>query len=294
MYRLKERRHKLAARQTCPAFRMEFQPVCWRKGPPVLTGLRLPAGVRPGEANNHASARPVTRRTSGGCPLRPLLWACLSWEKNVRYFSLLLACLLLSACSQTQRGIGDTLAIAAFGMSDVEVDAQTLRTLPYSSIYARLNDGPQIFVVAAFAEEGQVKWLSSDRVLLVTQNGRLTKTVGYRDNLLEVTDRQHDPLLNPQTLKEGATWTRTLSWTEGQQFHSATAQSVFHLDGREPLEIAGTTLDTLRVEEEVTVPSLGRHYRNHFWIDPATGIVRKAEQYIGPDFIPVNITILKP
>lgn len=211
----------------------------------------------------------------------------------MRYL-LLLASLLLSACSQTQRGIGDTLAIAAFGMPDVELSDASLRDLPYSSIYARLDDGPQIFVVAAFAEEGQVKWLSSDRVLLVTQNGRLTRTVGYRDNLLETTDRQHDPLLHPQNLKEGASWTRTLSWTEDRQFHSATVNSVFHLDGSEPLMIAGTPLNTLRVEEEVTVPSLNRHYRNRFWIDPATGIVRKAEQFIGPDFIPVNITILKP
>lgn len=275
-----------------PTFRKESALLLprWRKGMPALR----PADTdreRPGPANNHMLSR-LRGRFIGCRPVPAPVTGLFIRERNVRYFSLLL-CLLLAACSQTQHSIQDTLALATVGMPDVEMDDQAINNLPYSSLYATINDGPQIFVVAAFAEEDQVKWLTSDRVLLITQNGRLVKTVGYTDNLLETTDLRHDPLLHPLRLKEGDSWTRTLSWTEGKAFRSATVTSVFHLDGAEPLTLAGTTLNTLRVEENVSVPALGQHYRNRFWIDPATGIVRKAEQSVGPDFH-VNLTILKP
>ncbi len=40
----------------------------------------------------------------------------------------------------------------------------------------QLNDGPQLFVVLAFAENGQQKWVTQDQAVIVTQNARIVKT----------------------------------------------------------------------------------------------------------------------
>ena len=47
--------------------------------------------------------------------------------------------------------------------------------LPYASLYARLNEGPRIFVVLGYSEQGQQKWVTQDQAMLVTQHGRLVK-----------------------------------------------------------------------------------------------------------------------
>ena len=51
-----------------------------------------------------------------------------------------------------------------------------IQNMPYASQYMQLNGGPQLFVVLAFAENGQQKWVTQDRAILVTQHGRIVKT----------------------------------------------------------------------------------------------------------------------
>ena len=81
----------------------------------------------------------------------------------------------------------------------------------------QLNGGPQLFVVLAFAEDGQQKWVTQDQATLVTQHGRLVKTLLGGDNLIEVNNLAADPLIKPAQIVDGATWTRTMGWTEYQQ-----------------------------------------------------------------------------
>lgn len=53
--------------------------------------------------------------------------------------------------------------------------------------------GPRLFVVLAYAENGQQKWVTQDRATLVTQHGRIVKTRLAGDNLLEVNNLAADP-----------------------------------------------------------------------------------------------------
>ena len=77
--------------------------------------------------------------------------------------------------------------------------------MPYASQYMQLNGGPQLFVVLAFAEDGQQKWVTQDQATLVTQHGRLVKTLLGGDNLIEVNNLAADPLIKPAQIVDGAT-----------------------------------------------------------------------------------------
>lgn len=85
----------------------------------------------------------------------------------------------------------------------------------------------QLFVVLAFSENGQQKWVTQDGATIVTQHGRLVKTLLGGDNLIDVNNLATDPLAKPGQIIDGATWTRTLGWTEHRQVRYATARSVF-------------------------------------------------------------------
>ncbi len=81
------------------------------------------------------------------------------------------------------------------------------------------------------------KWVTQDQATLVTQHGRLVKTLLGGDNLIEVNNLAADPLIKPAQIVDGATWTRTMGWTEYQQVRYATARSVFKWDGTDTVKV---------------------------------------------------------
>nr|WP_250911047.1 YjbF family lipoprotein [Escherichia coli] len=88
-----------------------------------------------------------------------------------------------------------------------------IQNMPYASQYMQLNGGPQLFVVLAFAEDGQQKWVTQDQATLVTQHGRLVKTLLGGDNLIEVNNlAAHDGL---DRIPAGTLRHRTLSLQMG-------------------------------------------------------------------------------
>ena len=100
--------------------------------------------------------------------------------------------------------------------ASVQLTDDDIQNMPYASQYMQLNGGPQLFVVLAFAEDGQQKWVTQDQATLVTQHGRLVKTLLGGDNLIEVNNLAADPLIKPAQIIDGATWTRTMGWTKYQ------------------------------------------------------------------------------
>jgi hypothetical protein len=199
-------------------------------------------------------------------------------------------CLLLQACSSSTEGVGKSLWHSLFGTPGVQLTADDIQNMPYASQYMQLNNGPQLFVVLAFAENGQQKWVTQDQATVVTQHGRIVKTLLGGDNLLSVNNLNADPLMKPNQIVDGASWTRTMGWTEHKQVRYATARSTFHWQGSDTLTLAGdTTVVRVLVEEASTDQA---SWQNRFWVD-SDGQIRQSEQYLGANFFPVKTILIK-
>ncbi|MGV7091689.1 YjbF family lipoprotein [Siccibacter turicensis] len=204
--------------------------------------------------------------------------------------AIVLVCLLLQACSSTTKGLGSALWNSVLGEDGVQLTDDDIQNMPYASQYVRLNNGPQLFVVLAFAENGQQKWVTQDQATLVTQKGRLVKTWLTNDNLIEVSNLADDPLAKPNQVIDGASWTRTIGWTEHKQVRYATARSTFHWDGNETLTVGSSVTPVRVLVEEVETDH--KSWRNRYWID-SEGIIRQSQQYLGADYFPVTMTLIK-
>lgn len=205
--------------------------------------------------------------------------------------ALILICLLLQACSATTKELGNSLWDSlVFGTPGVQLTDDDIQNMPYASQYMQLNGGPQLFVVLAFAEDGQQKWVTQDQATLVTQHGRLVKTLLGGDNLIEVNNLAADPLIKPAQIVDGASWTRTMGWTEYQQVRYATARSVFKWDGTDTVKVGSDETPVRVLDEEVSTDQARWH--NRYWID-SEGQIRQSEQYLGADYFPVKTTLIK-
>ncbi|WNN44061.1 YjbF family lipoprotein [Winslowiella toletana] len=212
----------------------------------------------------------------------------------MRHIPLLLLCLLLQACTQTQLGVGESLKRAVTGSDDVTLTNEKIQSLPYASMYLRIDGGQRIFVVLGYNENGEQKWVTQDKAMLVTRHGRVVRTLGLPDNLKDINNLQQDPLANPLNIANGASWTRTLSWTEKGQLRSGTAVSRFTREKDQLLSIAGEQVACRVYRESVEIAANGASWENIFWVDAISGQVRQTSQSAGADSIHVETTILKP
>lgn len=204
--------------------------------------------------------------------------------------SILLVCLLLQACSATTKSLGSSLWHSIVGNDGVQLTDDDIQNMRYASQYMSINNGPQLFVVLAYDENGQQKWVTQDQATIVTQNGRVVKTVGLGDNLQQVTNLADDPLAKVNQIIDGASWTRQMFWTEHQQVRIATARSTFTWNGTDTLKVGSNVTPVRVLDEEIT--AAGKTWKNRYWVD-TEGYIRQSRQYLGPDYWPVTTVLLK-
>lgn len=215
-------------------------------------------------------------------PNKQALWLCLS------------AIGLLTGCAQHVMSLGETAKLAVLGQPDVQLSTQKIAQLPYVSAYLKVGKAPQAFVVLAASEQGQQKWVTADKNMIVTDHGRIVKTIGFGEDIAYVDNLKSDPLtlglLNPATPKQ---WQTKVTWAEVFRAGYRVA-SHFEYKGMEPETILEQQRSLARFDETVTVSSLNLSYTNSYWLDPKNGMVIKSQQYMGPGLALVQFTILKP
>ncbi|QYJ79945.1 YjbF family lipoprotein [Shewanella acanthi] len=232
-------------------------------------------------------------------------------RKIIRLFPLIgLSALLLSisGCSQRISALNDTIALAYYGNPDIVLTPEQIKANPYASIYAKIEGASQVFITLAFAEPKtylnstptqsaplELKWLSADKAMLVTINGRLVKTHKLvQGNLVSVESTEPDPILLGLHLNNTPKqWTRTIDWQPGYHY-GYTLNSQFKLVAEEVVMINESPKTTLHYSEFVSVDSLNIQYQNEFWVDPKNGRVIKSWQKIAPNLPYIEMILLKP
>ncbi|WP_139685871.1 YjbF family lipoprotein [Vibrio tasmaniensis] len=219
--------------------------------------------------------------------------------------------LFLVGCSQQFQDVNSTFDEAFFGSSDVEVSKEYIQTLPYSSIYAEVNDQGKIFMVLAFVGENpqtgaeQLKWMSSDKAMIVTENGRIVQTLllPYENlsglafqplNTFSSVNRSSadysstfDVSANPGAQK----WQAVYDWQPDYRFgYKANITRTY--EGNETVETPLASIDTKKFQEKIQFPMLEQEITNEYWVD-SKGKVVKTIQYLGPDMTRLELTVLK-
>ncbi|MBB1440494.1 YjbF family lipoprotein [Shewanella sp. SG41-4] len=216
--------------------------------------------------------------------------------------------LALTGCSNTFVQIGGMLKESIVGLPDDNISANEIENSPYSSVYVKINDSHQAYVLLALAEAPQtmpatiittqnveLKWISSDAGMLVTRNGRLLKTVNlFEGNRINIDSNQTDPVaLGLHLASTPIKWQSTIDWQPG--YHVSYQQlSTFSFVTDETLTINDKPITLKKFNEHVIVPDIDIEYDNQFWIDPSNGQVIKSHQKIAPNLAYIDITVLKP
>ncbi len=141
----------------------------------------------------------------------------------------------------------------------------------------------------------QLKWLSADNVMFVTEHGRITKTVNLKvQNITSTHSEQLDPLilglLNPTTPLE---WKREID-IQPINYFSLFVSSRFKKIGKGKIIINEKEIPTVHFHEYVIIPALKKTFTNEFWIHDTTQEVVMSKQKLGPNLPRIELITLKP
>ena len=182
---------------------------------------------------------------------------------------------------------------STFGGKAAAFDADYAENLPYASIAVTLKNVPKALLVLAKAEGDDLHWMSSDRSLLVTRKGRLIRTAGLTQNILQTSIVNEDLIAGGvlPTKLQSAKQRKIVDLSPGNRY-GMVVESHYSVEKRQVLRILRYEHDTTHITEHCHVPMLSWHFENQFWIDDQ-GTVWRSIQHITPEMPSVEIELIK-
>jgi len=215
-------------------------------------------------------------------------------KQKIYLFFIILILSSLYGCTQKFKDVSDTVNATIESHKDVNLQANELEAIIYDSIYVSVNDGKRILMILAHIginaenQTQQLKWLSGDKVLIVTENGRIVKTLAFENNNLAGISTNRDNISPSVKLNN---WEATYDWLPGYRYQFTAKMKKIQI-GQEKLSLSKWSLDTKHIIESIEFIELDTKINNHYWFN-TDGKVVKTIQYIGPNMDKIEISFVK-
>jgi hypothetical protein len=181
---------------------------------------------------------------------------------------------------------------ASFGK--VRVTREQAAAIPYASLGYNLEGGNQDILVLATDSGGDLLWTSAARVVIVTRDGRIVRTVGLGQDLSNVTSRDEKGLPPPAAAVRTPFSSTRLEDFADQNLYGLRLSCQTRLVGRQNVKILGQVIAALRVDESCSSRKPDWAFTNNFWVDKDSGFVWRSRQHLHPQGTPVEIEIFRP
>lgn len=209
------------------------------------------------------------------------------------FLGLITASAVLGGC--TNSVAGRTLATAletSFGDASA-FDPDYPDKLPYASMAVSIKNNRKALLVLAKVDQEDLHWMSADRGVFVTRNGRLVRTVGMPENLVGT------QFLGADFFEEGGvpggaalSRKRLIDIAPGNRF-GMVVEATLSRGPREIVRINKRQYETVRLVESCMVPQLSWVFQNVYWMDDQ-GMIWKSIQHTVPGAPAIEMEVTKP
>jgi hypothetical protein len=207
--------------------------------------------------------------------------------------------MLLAGCSSD--GGGDykqflTLIRQGFSQSfsSNAITREQAAAIPYASMGYRINGSREALIVLATDTGGDLLWTSNSHIVLVTRDGRLTRSVGLAHDLGGQTAQEPGGIPSP-----AAAMKRTLRYRRSEDFpdtglYNVALECSLTTAGPQTINILQHAIATIRIAERCSATTQGWSFTDSFWVDPGSGFVWRSQQHIHPKGDVLETEIFRP
>jgi hypothetical protein len=218
----------------------------------------------------------------------------------VRRISALALVLLTAGCSSGQSGntnysqflqIARQSFTASFGK--VRVTRQQAAAIPYATMGFIQDGGNENMVILGTDQGGEQLWTSAAKVVIVTRDGRIARTLGLDHDLSGMTARGGVLPTPAAALVAPFTSTRLQDYPEMDMYGVIVSCSA-RAAGRQTVKILGQPIATMRVDESCRARKPEWSFTDSYWVDTDNGRVWRARQHIHPRGGIIETEIFRP
>jgi hypothetical protein len=211
-------------------------------------------------------------------------------------FLSVLVVMLTSGCSGTYHAYYETLKIAFAEQPAAQMTLAEVQQSPVDVISVKRGERANAIMALAYLENGQHKWVSSDKAMLIMEKGRIVRTLGLKENLLYLANTKTDPLKKlPSDIPKNP-WQSAADYSGDQ--YGYPLESTFTAGESKDLQTLTLNIDTVLFVEKVSylAPAnfmrFNRNWHNYYWYHKQSGELLKTIQTLSPFAEKLQITYL--
>ena len=170
------------------------------------------------------------------------------------------------------------------------ITPEVIKEIPYASLLIKLGRTGKNLVILESIKDDIYTYLSSDSVYISIKSGRVIKTAGLKNNLVEFIEPFS---INDFDFSNNKYIKSVLFYSyDSPELIRLKVQSITQDKGLETVDLFTSRMELRRYEETLTQDYLGWKVTNKFWLDE-NGFIWKSIQYISPKLPPIEIIVTK-
>jgi Group 4 capsule polysaccharide lipoprotein gfcB, YjbF len=207
--------------------------------------------------------------------------------------------LALSACSSSSDSIYKQyfqVVRKSFrqGFGGEKVSRGEVAAIPYASMGYRIDGGSQNLLVLASDTGGDLLWTARSKVVLLTHDGRILRSVGLAHDVTALTPKSGQALPAPAAALRGMVSSERFADFPDISAYGVALRCIASSSGAETVTILGNAMRLTRINEACRSATPSWSFVDNYWIEPDSGVVWRTRQHIHPGGEMVETEILRP
>ena len=165
------------------------------------------------------------------------------------------------------------------GYENELITPDLIKNIPYASSILKIGKGASGLIILESKEEEQETWVSSDGIYLVFKEGRIVKTSGFFNNLINFKSVETN-FASLMDTNESESLVYYYSYDDPELIDMR-VQASRRFVAKEKVQLIDGEEELNLIEEQIVNHYIGWEVTNKFWIDDDM-FVWKSEQYISP------------
>ena len=207
---------------------------------------------------------------------------------------LVLPLVLSSACSSTFLAYKDTLSLAFFGAEPASYTKQQLLATSQQLMYVSVGDASRVSLELALQSQNQSTWRSGDKGGLVFVHHRLVRTLGFKQNLLQLAAPKMQPGDAISVHSKVGQSARLQLLQDDARYSNLLLES--RIVGRDKVlwQYDDYQANALLITEQLasTDANVGFSVQQQYWFDLSTGQLLQTIQQSSPSMPSFNIVMI--
>lgn len=215
----------------------------------------------------------------------------------MKIYIITISLLFISSCSFLQKnniaqGYTETfyaIKNAVVGFEDPSISIETINNIPYASMFLKIGKGPKGLLILESISKEEQTWISSDSVYIVLKGGRIVRTEGLKNDLVNVIFPEFD---FKQMMRSDIRSFDTFYSYDNPVLNNLELKVSYKIKDKQIVNLLKGNTELILIEENISNSDLGWNFTNKYWIDQV-GDIWKSEQYISPKLPIFSIEITK-